>query len=91
MLHFREQFSFSTCSQSGTIFVPSGIQSVCVCETHLKDSVTPSVLVLVFRQQFYARWQCVIFSREQLIFPVPFEGISFHTVGILTSAVCNSF
>ena len=64
---------------------------VCVCETHLKDSITPSVLVLIFREQFCAHWQCVIFSREQLIFPVPFKGISFYTVGILTSAVCNSF
>ena len=23
-----------------------------MCETHLKDSVTPSVLVLIFREQF---------------------------------------
>ena len=98
--------------------------------SHLKDSITPSVLVLVFREQFslpralsrepylchpvskvcvcvtlkrqyyaecscacfqrtvYARWQCVVFFREQLIFLVPFKGISFYTVGILTSAVC---
>ena len=78
VLHFREQFS-SLCFESGTNFVPSGIQSVCVCvcETHLKDSVTPSVIVLYFREQFYARWQCAIFSREQFIFPVPGKGISF--------------
>ena len=25
---------------------------MCVCETHLKYSVTPSVLVLIFREQF---------------------------------------
>ena len=45
-------------------------------ETHLKDSVAPSVLVL-FREQFYACWQCAIFSREQFIFPAPCKGISF--------------
>ena len=64
MLHFKEQFSFSLCFQSGTIFVPSGIQSVCVCETHLKDSITPSVLVLIFREQFMPVGSVLSFSEN---------------------------
>ena len=63
---------------------------MCVCAT-LKRQYYAECSCACFQRTVYARWQCVVFSREQLIFPVPFKGISFFTVGILTSAVCNSF
>ena len=43
--------------------------------------------MLDFQRTVYAHWQCVVFFREHLKFLVPFKGISFYTVGILTSAV----
>ena len=51
MLHFREQFSFPM-FWSRELYLYQPVSKVCVCETHLKDSVTPSVIVLLFREQF---------------------------------------
>ena len=52
MLYFREQFSFPVILVGNHICTSWYLKCVCVCETHLKDSVTPSVLVLLFREQF---------------------------------------
>ena len=137
MLPFREQSKFFPVHSVGNHFCTIRYPK-CVCETHLKDSIAPSVIVLHFREQFsfpvflvgnhictirylkcvcvcvcvrhtlkrqchpkcscasfqrtvyarwqcvvfsreqfYAHWQCAIFSREQFIFPVPCKGISF--------------
>ena len=105
----------------GTIFVPSGIQSVCVCRTFKRQYYAvcscaffqrtvqffPSVLVgnhictsrylkcvcarhtkrqcypkcsCAFQRTVYARWQCVVFFREQ-----------FYAVGIVLSFLENSY
>ena len=50
---------YSSRLQLRTIFVPSGIQSVCVCVSRLKDGVTPSVFVLCFREQLNFS-QCLV-------------------------------
>ena len=34
--------------------------------------------VVFSREQFYAHWQCAIFSREQFIFPAPCKGINLY-------------
>ena len=74
---------------------------VCVCETHLKDSVTPSVLVL-FREQsmpvgsvlsfsensFMSLALCYLFQRT-VIFPVPCKGISFKPL-VFALVLCEN-
>ena len=60
---------------------------VCVCVT-FKRQYYAECSCAWFQRTVYAHWQCVVFFREQLIFLVSFKGISFYTVGILTSAVC---
>ena len=52
VLNFREQFSFPAFLVGNHICTIRYPECMCVCETHLKDSVTPSVLVLIFREQF---------------------------------------
>ena len=44
---------------------------------------------MLFREQFYARWQCAIFSREQFVFQVPYKGISFIP-SVFTLVLCNT-
>ena len=62
-----------------------------MCALHLKRQYYAECSCACFQRTVYAHWQCVVFFREQLIFPVPFKGISFYTVGILTSVVGKSF
>ena len=65
---------------------------MCVCVyVALKRQYYAECSCACFQRTVYARWQCVVFFREQLIFLVPFKGISFCTAGILTSACVNSF
>ena len=44
---------------------------------------------MLFREQFYARWQCAIFSREQFVFPVPCKGITFIP-SVFALVLCNT-
>ena len=93
MLSFREQFI-----PAGVVFIfiqepylYHPVFKVCVCVRFTKNHSTLSVLVIDFQRTVYAHWQCVAFFREHFKFLVPFKGISFYTVGILTSAVYLTF
>ena len=65
MLCFREQFNFpSVFSREPYLYQP--VSKVCVCEAHLKDSVTPSVLVF-FREQFMPVGSVLSFSENSFM------------------------